>query len=169
MTRPNDPGLVLAVRPTTRGFGWVLFEAPYVPGDWGIVSARGDTSTRAMRRFARLLGQYQPTALVLEKPSPSRKGTSSRARMLTQTMRGFAQNRDIDVPIYTRSEVSLAVTGDEEATRHAVALAVAAQLPILLHRMPPKRKPWLPEDDRQSLYDAAALGIAHYILTHRSP
>ena len=162
----HDPGLVFAVRPTTRGFGWVLFERPLVPVDWGLVSARGDTSTRAMRRFEKLLNQYRPMTMVLEKPALARKGVSSRARLLADTMRGFAENRDIDVPLYTRSEISLIVAGDEEATRHAVAQAVAVQLPILRHRLPSKRKPWLPEDDRQSLYDAAALGITHYNFTH---
>ena len=168
MIRPHDSGLVLAVRPTARGFGWVLFEGPLAPADWGLVSARGDTSARAMRRFERLLNQYQPATVVLEKPSDERKGVSNRVRILAETMCGFAENRDIDVPIYTRPEVSMVVTGDEESTRHAVAQAVATRLPILRHRMPPKRKPWLPEDDRQSLYDAAALGITHYTLTHRA-
>lgn len=167
MSRPHDPGLVLAVRPTTRGFGWVLFEGAFVPVDWGLVAARGDTSARAMRRFEKLLNQYRPAIVALEKPGPARKGVSSRARLLADTMRGFAENRDIDVPLYTRPEISLAVTGGEDATRHAVAEAVAEQLPILRYRLPPKRKPWLPEDDRQSLYDAAALGITHYTLTHR--
>lgn len=168
MSRSHDPGLVLAARATARGFGWVLFEGPLAPADWGIVAARGDTSARAMRRFEKLLNQYHPATIVLEKPGKERKGVSGRVRLLSQTMLGFAENRDIDVSIYTRSEVSIVVTGDEEATRHGVAQAVAAQLPILRHRMPPKRKPWLPEDDRQSLYDAAALGITHYALTHRT-
>jgi len=168
MTHPHDPGLVLAVRPTARGFGWVLFEGPFTPGDWGLVAARGDTSARAMRRFEKLLNQYRPTTVVMEKPSPERKGVSTRVRLLAKTMRGFAENRDIDVYVYARSEVALTVAGDEAATRHAVAQTVAVQLPILRHRMPPKRKPWLPEDDRQSLYDAAALGIAHYTMTHRA-
>ena len=120
-----------------------------------------------MRRFEKLVNQYQPATVVLEKPGVKRKGASGRVRLLSQTMQGFAENRNIDVPIYTRPEVSMVVTGDEEATRHEVAQVVAAQLPILRHRLPPKRKPWLPEDDRQSLYDAAALAITHYTLTHR--
>lgn len=165
MTRPHSCGLVLTIRPTARGFGWVLFEAPFVPVDWGLVAARGDTSARAMRRFEKLLNQYHPATVVLEKPGAERKDASTRVRLLSQTMRGFAENHDIDVPVYARSEVAMVVTGAEAATRHAVAQAVAAQLPILRYRMPPKRKPWLPEDDRQSLYDAAALGITHYTLT----
>jgi len=168
MTHRHDSGLVLAVRPTTRGFGWALFEGPLALADWGIVAARGDTSVRAMRRFEKLLNQYRPSAVVLEMSGPTRKGVSSRVRLLAKTIRGFAENRDIAVHLYTRSEISLAVAGDENATRHGVAKAVAAQLPILRHRMPPVRKPWMPEDDRQSLYDAAALGITHYTLTHKS-
>jgi Holliday junction resolvasome RuvABC endonuclease subunit len=159
------PGLALAVHPTSRGFGWVLFEGPIVPVDWGIASAKVNRSAQCMVRFKQLLDQYQPSALILEKFEESDSRRGERIRILGKTMRGFANNRDMDTLVYSREEVSVAVSGRTKASRHTVALAVAEQLPILRHRLPQARKLWQSEDNRQCLFDAAALGITHYTLT----
>jgi len=169
MKHSKIPGLVLAIHPTSRGFGWVLFEGPLVPVDWGIASAKVNRSTQCMGRFKQLLDQYEPSALILEKFGEDDSQRSERIRSLAQTMRGFANNRDMDTPVYSREEVSAAVTASTKATRHAVALAVAEQLPILQHRLPNARKLWQSEDDRQCLFDAAALGITHYKSTRPYP
>lgn len=164
MNDTKIPGLLLAIHPTSRGFGWVLFEGP-LPVDWGIASAKIDRSAKSMARFKQLLDQYQPSALILEKFEQSDSRRSERIRLLAQTMRGFANNHDMDTPVYSREEVSAALTGSTKASRHTVALAVAEQLPILRHRLPNARKLWQSEDNRQCLFDAAALGITHFRLT----
>jgi Holliday junction resolvasome RuvABC endonuclease subunit len=165
MKHTKIPGLVLAIHPTSRGFGWVLFEGPLVPVDWGIASAKVNRSSQCMGRFKQLLDQYEPSALILEMFDENESQRSERIRLLAQTMRGFANNHDMDTPVYSREEVSAAVTDNKKASRHTVALAVAGQLPDLQHRLPNARKLWQSEDDRQCLFDAAALGITHYRLT----
>src|SRR5258708_26295255 len=99
-------GLLLAIHPTSRGFGWILFEGPLVPVDWGIASAKVNRSAQCMVRFRQLLDQYQPSALILEKFEESDSRRSERIRSLAQTMRGFANNRDMDTLVYSREEVS---------------------------------------------------------------
>lgn len=165
MNHSGARGLVLAIHPTSRGFGWVIFEGPLNPVDWGIASAKVKRSAQCMVRFKQLLDQYGPSALILEKYGEDDSQRSERIRSLAQTMRGFAANRDMDTPVYSRKEVSSNVTADPRASRHTVALAVSELLPELHHRLPTARKLWQSEDDRQCLFDAAALGIAHYKLT----
>jgi Holliday junction resolvasome RuvABC endonuclease subunit len=167
MNSSKTAGLVLAIHPTSRGFGWVLFEGPLAPVDWGIASAKTNRSARCMAKFEKLLNQYQPSAIILEKSDDGESLRNNRIRLLVQTMRGFASNRDIDALVYSRTAVGAAVADDASATRYAVACAVSNHFPILRHRLPPARKLWLPEDDRQCLFDAAALGITHYALTRR--
>ena len=94
-------------------------------------SAKVNRSARCMARFKQLLDQYQPSVLVLEKYGAENSRRGERIRVLAQTMRGFANNRDMDTLAYSREEVSVTVADNEKATRHAVALAVAEQLPIL--------------------------------------
>ena len=165
MNYSKVPGLVLAVHPTSHGFGWALFEGPLAPVVSGIASAKVNRSAQSMARFKQLLDQYQPAALILEKFGKRNSKRSERIRLLAKTMRGFANNRDMDTLVYSRAEVSAAVTATTKASRHTVALAVAEQLPVLQHRLPKARKLWTSEDDRQCLFDAVALGITHYRIT----
>jgi Holliday junction resolvasome RuvABC endonuclease subunit len=165
MSHSKPSGLILAIHPKSRGFGWVLFEGSLVPVDWGITRAKVNKSAQCMERFKQLLDQYEPSALVLEKFDGEDSRRGDRIRELAQTMRGFANNRDMDTLVYSRDEVSVAITGSAGASRHAIARVVAERLPTLRHRLPESRKVWQSEDNRQCLFDAAALGITHYVLT----
>ena len=118
MKHSKSPELMLAVHPTSRGFGWVLFEGPLVPVDWGIASAKGKRSAQGMVRFKQLIDQYRPSVLVLEKYEEDDSNRGERIRTIAQTMRGFANNHDMDTPIYGGEEVRIAVTGNPKASRH---------------------------------------------------
>ncbi len=166
MSRTKAHGLVLAVYPAARGFGWVLFEGEMIPADWGVASAKGNKSAESMRRFEKLVNQYKPSALILENYDKETTRHGERIRTLGQTMRGFASNRDMDVLVYSRSEVGTAVAHNAKAIRHDVACAVAERLPPFRRHLPPKKRYWEQKDDRQCLFDAAALGITHFTLTH---
>ena len=110
MSRFKEHGLVLAVHPISRGFGWVLFEGPMTPVDWGIASAKVNKSEQCMKRFKQLLDRYEPAAVIVEKFPPEDARRGERIRTLAQTMRAFASNRDMDTLVYSREEVGAAVT-----------------------------------------------------------
>jgi Holliday junction resolvasome RuvABC endonuclease subunit len=168
MSANRKPGVVLAVHPTSRGFGWVVFEGPLALANWGTARAKKkNRNAQCIKRFEKLLNQYQPRTLVLEKFENAEPPRSERLQLLARTMQGFAANRDIETPIYSRTEVGQIVARDANATRHEIAGAVAKLLPILEDRMPPARRLWQPEDSRQSLFDAAALAITHSVVTRR--
>jgi Holliday junction resolvasome RuvABC endonuclease subunit len=168
MSSSHRAGLVLAVHPTSRGFGWVLFEGPMAADLWAIATPKqSEYGPWCMKHFEKLLNQYHPKAIVLESGGPSDKVKVVRAELLSQNMRGFAANRDIDVYLYSRAEVGTALVSDENATRRTIVESVADLLPILRDRLPSKRRRWDSEDGRRCLFDAVALGIAHYRITRR--
>jgi len=47
-------------------------------------------------------------------------------------------------------------------TKHEIAHAVAQQLPELAPRLPRFRKPWMSEDYRMAIFDAAALALTYF-------
>jgi hypothetical protein len=50
---------------------------------------------------------------------------------------------------------------DGRGTKHALAEIIAKRFPgELASRLPPKRKPWMSEDYRMSIFDAVALVLA---------
>ena len=47
-------------------------------------------------------------------------------------------------------------------TKHEIAHAVAQQLPELAPWLPPYRRPWMSEDYRMAIFDAAALALTYF-------
>lgn len=155
--------LVLGIHPTSRGFGWVLFEGPDSPVDWGIASAKATRSARPLSRFKRLLRRYEPSVVVFEEFEGHGTRRSDRIQKLCREMVHLAQLQRSDTPIFSRAAVRSGIGNlSADATRYEIAQAVAEQIPALQKRLPPKRKPWMSEDARQCLFDAAALAITYF-------
>jgi Holliday junction resolvasome RuvABC endonuclease subunit len=137
------------------------------PANWGIAATKANRSAWSMSRFGKLLDLYRPAVVVLEKNPESANKNLDRVQLLAKTMGGVASGRDIALHVYKRTEIARAITANESAKRGDVARAVALLFPILRDRLPSPRKPWQTEDNRRSLFDAAAIGVAHYKLTGR--
>ena len=160
---PRRRPLVLTVHPTTRGFGWVVFEGPLAPVDWGIAFARGRNRERLMCRFERLLSRYEPSVLILEE-FEHRVGASLQ---LCRRLKHMAACRDMDIPIFTRETVQAVFTAVGARTRYEIAQVICSEISAFSHWMPRKRTLIVREDAKQSLFDAAALAVTYYKLLSR--
>lgn len=161
--------LVMGIHPTSRGFGWMLFEGPGSPIDWGIACARRKRSARSMAKFKRLLKRYGPRIVVFEEFNGRTTRREPRIRRLYRVMIAFAKTNGIKTEIYTRETVGLYVARKRAAKRGENAAAVAEKFRILRKRLPPVRKSWMPEDERQCLFDATALVLTHFGLAKSGP
>lgn len=161
-SKSNIKGLVLAVHPTPRGFGWVLFESPLAPVDWGIASAKSGRQTRITNRFERLLDRYEPAELLLEEFDRGTKKRASRIVFLCRAMVNLAQVRGVSVELYDRETIAACFAQIGAKTRYEIAQAVAQRIDVFKRRLPRKRTITTDWDIRQSLFDAAALAITHF-------
>lgn len=161
-TNGNLKGLVLSVHPTPRGFGWVLFESPLAPVDWGIASAKLGRQTRITNRFERLLDRYEPAELLLEEFDRGAKKRTGRIVLLCRAMVNLAQVRGISVEFYDRETIAACFAQIGAKTRYEIAQAVAQRIEVFRRRLPRKRTIATDWDVRQSLFDAAALAITHF-------
>jgi hypothetical protein len=157
-------GLVLAIHPTSRGFGWVLFESARKPVDWGIASAKAGRNAKLVSRFRRLLRRYDPAVFALETYEGASSRRTGRIRDLCRELQHLASVKGLYTPIYDRELVCARFARDGATTRYAIAQVIAERIPDFDHRMPRYRKVWLAEDARQSLFDAAALALTYYAL-----
>jgi len=57
---------VLAIDPSTRGFGFAVLEGPDRLSDWGVKETRTDKKVRALRWTAELIDYYRPNVVVVE-------------------------------------------------------------------------------------------------------
>lgn len=152
---------VLGFHPTSRGFGWVLFEGPFAPVDWGLVSAGADKNGSCLRRLERLLDRFAPEALVLEAYDRSSTRRARRIADLCGAVRRAADDRGVETAVYSRADIREAFAEVGARTRREIAEAVARHCEAFRHRLPKPRRPWESEDARGALFAAAALVITH--------
>jgi hypothetical protein len=162
-------GLVLAVHPTARGFGWVLFEAPLVPVDWGIAFARQGRNERLMKRFDRLLSRYEPSVLVMEEFEKSLSRRAGITERLCRSMIHNAKCRGMDTHTFRLSVIRSVFATAGASTRYEIAEIVRQQIAAFSHRMPRKRTLLVREDPKQSLFDAAAAALTYFAVLSERP
>lgn len=167
MTHVYKYPLVLAVYPTARGFSFVIFESALAPLDWGVKETRGqEKNKKTLDAITDLIELYRPHVLVFEKLPAKGSKRSPRIRHLYRSLIGIAIRELVLVQRYSKEEIRSVFR--DHPTKYSIACAIAKHIPAFAHRVPRFRKPWMSEDPRQSLFDAAALGITHYTVTLRS-
>jgi len=154
---------VLSLYVTTRGYCFTLFESPFSLFDWGIKRIeRGDKNKESLASIEHVIRRFQPHVLVIEDTSEPSSRRSLRARKLYRDIEKLADARLLDTYCYPHEVVMKCFGDTPPKTKHEVSVRIAEAIPALANRVPPKRKIWLPQDPRQSLFDAAALGITFY-------
>lgn len=156
------PTFTLGLHAHSRGFGWVVFEGPFAPYDWGMVSARRDKNLVCMRRIERLLRRFQPEAIVLEAFERDASGRGDRVARLCRAIAALAADLGVQVAIYTRDHVRTCFSVIGAITRQEIAEAVARHVEAFRHRLPKPRRAWNGEDERMALFSAAALVLTHF-------
>lgn len=154
---------VLSVYPSSRGYAYVLFESALIPYDWGVKDIRKKNKNEAALEGIRILiERYRPDSIVIEDYSEKGSRRSTRIRRLYRMVANIAMKEQIEVIRISRDSIFKCFESVGAKTKYDIAQAVAQQIPALAHRLPRVRKIWMSEDPKQSLFDAAALGIAFY-------
>lgn len=170
MSRGKPGYFVLSVYPTSRGLAFVIFEGSESPYDWGVTEVKGpNKNKRTLSLIKKLLVRYRPDVLVVEDTSAAGSRRSMRVRRLHRLIAHLAATEHVDLHRYTRSDIVSCFSTIGALTKHEIAQAIAKHIPAFVHRIPRPRKPWMSEDPRQSLFDAAALGITHFANQISSP
>jgi Holliday junction resolvasome RuvABC endonuclease subunit len=155
--------LILAIYATSKGFAFVLFEGPESPFDWGVRDIRNPSRNRkCIEAIEKIFEQYQPGILVIEDTSDRLSRRTARIRRLYQSLTHLAKTNVIDVYRCPKDAIRKTFGSVGAVTKHEIAQAIARQIPAFSIRLPRVRKPWMSQDSRQGLFDAAALGICYY-------
>ena len=155
--------LVLAIRPFTCGFAFVLFEAPLSPIDWGTKEIRGAKwNARCLAAARSLIERTKPAVVVLPDHSATPAREPERIKRLHRLLANYTDGESIELCRYTRAHIRECFAGVGAVTRYEIAQAIAAQVHAFGHRLPRVRRIWDPEDPRMYLFDAAALVMTHY-------
>ncbi len=154
---------ILAIDPVVRGFGYVVFEGPYNPIDWGLADIRFCKNKRILKRISKLVDLYQPKTIIIEQSKGSLR--CGRVQRLLNMIEQWAKKNDVEVARYSRDQI-LEVFGQfGKKSKHEIASMIAEWLPELAPRLPTKRKCYEPESEQYGIFDAVALAVTHMYLT----
>lgn len=150
--------LVLAIHFQSSGFAFVLFEGWLAPVDWGVYDARGaNKNALCLGRIRSLLALHTPDVLVLQDMSDNGTHRASRIRELNRDAAELADQRGLLVRMYSRAGIIQCFEEFGAVSKHGIAEVLAKHIPALSLFLPPVRKPWMSEDARMGIFDAAAL------------
>ncbi len=162
MNRINENHIrVLAIAPSTRGFGFAVLEGQETLVDWGVKSVKGDKNTRSLAKVGELITHYRPGVLVLQDDSTKHYRHSARIRELGRQVIALASSRNVKVALLSREQVWRVFFANGRGTKHTLAEILAKRFPEELgFRLPPRRRPWMSEDYRMDIFVALALAVA---------
>ena len=96
---------VLSLYPTTRGFGFALFDAERRLVDWGIAGVRtGNKNIETMKGMSRLIVRFDPTLIVVEDTRPKGARQHDRIRRLHALVLAEGGARRIPIRRFSRAE-----------------------------------------------------------------
>ena len=153
---------VLAIGPCVQGIGFIVFNGPRLPIDWGIKWTRNEKNAKGLAKIAELIDRYQPDVVVFEDHRGEGSRRATRIEDLLDAIAALIHRQDIETVRYSRRDVRHRFAADGAATKFRIAIAIAKELPELAPRLPVARKIWLPEHANMSIFDAASLALTHY-------
>ncbi len=155
---------ILAIDPSTRGFGFVVMEGPESLIDWGVKGTRKNKNEHCLHMVAVLIDRYLPDVVVVEDFAARGSRRCQRVQELICRIQKLASEKGIKIREVSPAEVKRTFAETNAATKHQISSAIAARLPALVPRLPPYRKPWMCEDYRMSIFDAASFALTFFHL-----
>lgn len=157
---PKHPR-ILAVMPSSAGFGFAVLEGQNVIVKSGVVRVLKDKNKRTLARFEKLMAEWMPQVIALEDASAEGSLRHPRIRRLTNMICRATQKRRINVAMFSRKQVmERYLPKGERGERHALAEAIAQMFPEeLAHQLPPKRKFYNSENYKIEMFFAVALAL----------
>jgi Holliday junction resolvasome RuvABC endonuclease subunit len=158
----NHDTRIVSIDPTSHGFGFVVLEGATRLVDWGHASVRPCNNSRCLERIAELISWYHPDIVVIEDVrAPQSRRRTRVSQLLTSVSEYVTASKARIIHVSTHSMRRLFA---EEGlfTKDEIAHAVAHEFPELSNRIPPRRRIWMSEDERSSIFDALALALTFF-------
>lgn len=162
MATGHSDKLVLAIAPTTRGFGYAVFESMRSPVDWGVKEVRTDKNRQALKRAGELFATFQPGAVLVEDWVAEGSRRERRICALLEAITEKASRQGIIVHRYPRTTVGDTFRAHGASSKDDIAAVIAEDIPELGQELPRRRRIWESEHYSMAIFEAAALAMTYY-------
>ena len=155
----RKPERIISIDPMPRGFGFVVLEGPRRLVDWGVREVRDHSVERTLTKIRSLIDLYHPAVLATEETSDRSSRRGPRVVQLIEEVVTLGAAMGLRVHAVTPWRVQGFFAAHGARTKYAIDLTLCDWFPELKLRRPPVRKPWMSEDERQAIFDAAAFAV----------
>ena len=154
---------ILAIDPTTRGFGFAVMEGSDYLIDWGVKEGRDNNKdAHCLNNISELIDRYMPDAIVVEDFNGMGSKRCHRIQILIKKIIELADAKNIKTHSFSRSKIRNVFDLHGAGTKYGIAQAIAGDFPELASRLPPPRKCYMSEDSRMSIFDAMSLAVSYF-------
>jgi len=156
-------GRVIAIAPSSRGFGYAVIEvADDILIDWGVHQIReADMTEYSLPKIAGLIRQYEPSVVVVEDTLHKRCRRRGKGRALIEAIVAYAKSLDADVGRVSSQRVRDHYAELSARNKDAVARLIVSRFPELRSTLPPPRKKWMSKDERMTIFDSVAFATIY--------
>lgn len=154
--------IVLAIAPTTKGFGYAVFEDMLYPIDWGIKTVLKPINKNSLEQVRIMLHIFNPDVVVLEDYAGKGSRRCKRIERLIDRIAQLASQKQVKIRRYSRSQIQDCFKAYRAGTKHQIASAIVAQFPEFAQYLPRKRKIWQSAQYSMVLFDALSLGFTYH-------
>lgn len=165
MAKNNKQGRALCIDVRSARFGYGVLEEPGTLLDFGVRSycrQDGRLEATVRRKFFRLVNFHSPSYVVLRLAPIGSDKRNQRALRVARILRQSAKRRSLSIRCLTRDKVKKYFHAQGLTTKYLVASRMAQMFPDLEWKLPPQRKKWQREAYNMCVFDAAAVGVAHF-------
>jgi Holliday junction resolvasome RuvABC endonuclease subunit len=151
---------ILAIAPSTQGFGYAVIKDLNMLADWGVKWVEGDKNKACLAKVNGLIVHYEPHVVVLEDMSAKGSRRPLRIRNLTRQIIAAVKRQNIPVAVFSRQQMKRSYLPDGKGTRYDLTKVIAERfLDELGDLLPPKRRTSMVEHPRMAMFDAVALAL----------
>jgi Holliday junction resolvasome RuvABC endonuclease subunit len=156
---PHKQIRIMAITPSSRGFGFAVLDTPQTLVEWRSTAIKGkNKNTEALSKAEKVLAHHMPDILILQDHSVASSRRSKRVKALNKRIIACAGARKVKVKLFTHEQIRQTFFGEVKGTKQALAEILAKRFPEELeHLLPPTRRAWMSEDARMDTFDAVAL------------
>jgi Holliday junction resolvasome RuvABC endonuclease subunit len=150
---------ILAIAPSSKGFGFAVLEGVDTLADWGGKSVEcADKNAQSQAKVKELITHYQPEVLVLQDTSTKTSKRFPRIKKLSGELIALAKTQKLPVLQYSQEQIQQTYFPEGQGTKHELAQIIAGRFPEELgSRLPLKRRPWESEKAVMDIFEATAL------------
>src|ERR1035437_2947021 len=95
---------ILAIAPSTKGFGYAVFEGHKMLVHSGVKSVKGDKNAGAIVKADDMIARYNPQVMVLAETATKESHRAPRIQALTRRLVAVAGKRAIKVVVFSQRQ-----------------------------------------------------------------